>query len=224
MKHATTRGLYAYWNERRGTRAAPERNDIDPMGLRRELGDIFILAADFIGQPRFRLAGTRVCAAFGREIKGEIFASLFSETSRKSIDDLMAVVDAEAIGAVAGLTGRTAEGLMVNLEMLLLPLAHTGHARIRAIGALVPLVPPYWLGDKPVVALHLTALRHIGADAEIFDAPAFTLAPAQSPEEIADATPEHQSPSIAAPAGQRLRHGFVVYSGGRETPTDEQTG
>ena len=109
MKHATTRGLYAYWNERRGTRAAPERADIDPMGLRRELGDIFMLAADFIGQPRFRLAGTRVCAAFGREIKGEAFASLFDETTRKSIDDLMVIVESEAIGAVAGLTGRAGD-------------------------------------------------------------------------------------------------------------------
>ena len=33
--------------------------------------------------------------------------------------------------------------------MLLLPLAHTGQGRIRALGVLAPVVPPYWLGDGP---------------------------------------------------------------------------
>ena len=47
--------------------------------------------------------------------------------------------------------------------MLLLPLAHTGHARIRALGVLAPLVPPYWLGAKPVVALDTAAPCAISA-------------------------------------------------------------
>lgn len=202
MKHESTRALFDYWNERRGTRPAPERADIDPAAIRHALGDTFMLAADFVDQLRFRLAGTRVCALFCREIKGEEFNSLWDEKSRKMIDDLLVVVNNESIGAVAGLIGRTADGAELDLEFLLLPLAHTGHARIRAMGVLVPIVPPYWLGEKPLVELEFGTLRHLGAE---FDNP---IAPRFAP----------------ATEDVRLRHGFVVYSGGRETPSGKRTG
>jgi len=202
MKHPSTRALFAYWNERRGNRLAPERADIDPAAIRHALGDTFMLAADFVDQLRFRLAGTRVCALFCREIKGEVFPEIWSETSRKRIEDLLTIVTNESVGAVAGLTGRTADDSEAKLEILLLPLAHTGRARIRALGVLVPVVPPYWLGEKPVVELELGTLRHIGPEQETVGAPRFAL----------------------APEGGRLRHGFVVYSGGRAVPSGERTG
>jgi hypothetical protein len=202
MKHPSTRALYDYWNEKRGNRPAPDRADIDPAAIRYALGDTFMLAADFVDQLRFRLAGTRVCALFCREIKGEAFADLWSEESRDKVEALLTIVNAEALGAVAGVTARTADGLNADLEILLLPLAHVGHARIRALGVLAPVVPPYWLGEKPVAELTLGTLRHVGPEQEKLDAPQFAL------------TPE----------GGRRRHGFVVYSGGRERPSGEQTG
>ena len=162
MKHPSTQALFAYWNERRGNRPAPERAEIDPAAIRHVLGDTFMLAADFVDELRFRLAGTRVCALFCREIKGEAFSAQWSEDSGKRIEELLSIVTKEATGAVAGLTGRTADGTEVDLEILLLPLAHIGHARIRALGVLAPLVPPYWLGEKPVVELELgLSLIHI---------------------------------------------------------------
>ncbi|MDO9411658.1 MAG: PAS domain-containing protein [Pseudolabrys sp.] len=219
MKHTSTRALYNYWDMVRGERPAPDRADIDPVGLRRELGDVFMLAADFVETLRFRLAGTRVCAVFGREIKGEAFPALWDETSRKTIDEVLSVLNNERIGAVAGLTGRTADGSTVELEMIVLPLAHAGHARIRAIGTLVPLAPPYWLGDKPVVELHLGALRHVGPDSENLEARRFSLAPSQQP----DVLRETEAP-LAPAAGGRLKHRFTVFSGGRDTPSGEHTG
>ncbi len=87
--------------------------------------------------------------------------------------------------------------------MILLPLAHTGHARIRAIGALTALAPPYWLGDKPVTELHLRALRHIGADSDSIDGRQFTLAPAQQPQIMSD--PREIMP---APEGSRVKTRF----------------
>lgn len=225
MKHASTRALYNYWNKQRGARPAPERVDIDPVGLRRELGDVFMLAADFTEHLRFRLAGTRVCALFAREIKGEAFSLMWDEASRKAIDDLVAVVTHERVGAVAGLTGRTADGAEIDLEMILLPLAHSGHARIRAIGALAPLTLPYWLGEKPLVTLTLGALRHVGPDSDRIEGRRLTLAPAQQPDlmrEPRDLMPEPRP--LAAPSGGKVRHGFLVYSGGRETPSGDKTG
>jgi hypothetical protein len=199
MKHPSTRALYAYWNQKRGNRAAPDRADIDPAAIRHALGDTFMLAADFVDELRFRLAGTRVCALFCREIKGEAFAEFWSEDSRDRIEALLAIVHDETLGAVAGVTARTADGADADLEILLLPLAHVGHARIRALGVLAPLVPPYWLGEKPVVELVLGTLRHIGPETDSLGAPQFA------------------STSV----GGRRRHSFVVYGGGRETPSGE---
>jgi hypothetical protein len=71
------------------------------------------------------------------------------------------------------------------------------------LGVLAPVVPPYWLGEKPLVELELGTMRHIGPEMESLGNARFT---ASSLENV------------------RLRHGFVVYSGGRETPSGEQTG
>lgn len=196
MKHASTRTVYDYWNTQRGHRAAPERADIDPAAIRHALSDTFILAADFADQLRFRLAGTRVCALFAREIKGEGFSALWNEASRASIDVLLDILLKEKVGVVAGLSGRTADGAATDLEMLLLPLAYAGQSRIRALGVLAPLVPPYWLGAAPVTELVLGALRHIG--------PQTAGTPLLVPE----------------PDPIQIRHGFVVYSGGRESPSE----
>jgi hypothetical protein len=63
MKHAASRELYAYWEERREGRLAPERADIEPGAIRQALSDTFILElADASHGHSFRLAGTRVCA------------------------------------------------------------------------------------------------------------------------------------------------------------------
>jgi hypothetical protein len=199
MKHPSTRAVYVYWEERRGTRPAPERADIDPAAIRAALGDTIMLAADFVGQLRFRLAGTRVCALFAREVKGEVFAALSSEQRRPSIEALLAIIGNENVGAVAGLAGRTADGDRVDLELLLLPLAHNGHARIRALGVLAPMVSPYWLGEKPLTEITLGTVRHVGAGVDAAGGRHF----------------------VVATGGRRVRHGFTVHSGGRESPPNE---
>jgi hypothetical protein len=163
MKQASTRALFTYWDEQRGPRPAPERSDIEPGDIRHILGDTFMLAQDFADEIRFRLAGTRICALFTREIKGEAFNSFWNEQSCKEIDELLAAVTDENVGVVAGLTGRAADGAEIELEMLLLPLTQSGQARTRALGSLVPLVRPYWLGERPVAELELRTLRHIEA-------------------------------------------------------------
>jgi len=200
MKHSSTRAVFGHWNEKRGHRAAPGRGDIDPVAIAQALGDTFTLSADFIDQFRFRLAGTRVCALFCREMKGEILSELWSEKDRKIIEDVLNIVTTETTGVVTGLAGRAEDGAIADLEMLLLPLARTGHARTSMLGALVPATPFYWLGAKPIVSLELKAVRHLGADLT-----------------------EVAAPRLASVEGTRLQHGFTVYTGGRASEAAEQS-
>ncbi len=164
MKHPSNRELFDYWNERRGSRLAPERADIEPSAIRQVLGDTFVLAADGIGHYPFRLAGTRLCALFGRELKGESFLKLWERSGQTAMRELLAVVMEEKIGVVASVTGATADDTMlaVNLELLLLPLSHQSQAEARVLGALAPMAAPYWLGAKAVGPLKLGMFRHIG--------------------------------------------------------------
>jgi hypothetical protein len=193
MKHSSTRQLYHYWNERRGLRSAPERSEIEPGAIRHILADTFILTFDARAGHPFRIAGTRVCAAFGRELKGEALINFFAAESRDLIRDLFSVVATEAIGAVAGLQADSAEGDTLELELLMLPLSHRDRTDARIIGALVPVAAPYWLGTSTLGALALNTHRYLapGLTAEV--------APRIAP---------------ALPSG-RIRRGLMVYDGGQ---------
>ena len=65
------RQLRDYWESKRRGRALPARADIEPVEIKSLLPDLII--ADLFTDPlrvRFRLAGTRVCDAFGFNIVG----------------------------------------------------------------------------------------------------------------------------------------------------------
>jgi hypothetical protein len=189
MKHPATRELYAYWQELRGRRPAPERSEIEPSEIRQLLGEAFILTLDHAQNYPFRLAGTRVCALFGRELKGESFVSLWDQSSRRTMLDLLAILADEWVGTVAGVTACNAAGEAVELELLLLPLAAPRRYLARTIGILAPLKIPQWLGSSPLGPLSLGSRRHVGSAIE-----------------------KRLLPRFLAP---RSRRGLVVYDGGR---------
>jgi hypothetical protein len=188
MKHPSSRDLYAYWDTQRGKRRAPDRADIEPGTIRHVLGDSFILTLD--RQHPFRLAGTRVCALFCRELKGERFNELWAPASRAALGDILAILADESVGVVAGVHAQNSAGAPLDLELLLLPLSARRPAHARAIGVLAPIHVPDWLGMKPLCGLVLGSHRHVG--------PAL----------------ERRLPRFIAALG-RSRHGFVVYEGGR---------
>jgi hypothetical protein len=200
MKHASSRDLFAYWEERRGKRPAPERVDIEPGAIRQVLSDTFILAAsDTAGGHPFRLAGTRVCALFGRELKGESFIGLWAAASQRAVTDLLTILAEESVGTVAGVTAVGENNDPVGLELLLLPLGTRRPSLARGIGVLAPLKVPAWLGASPIGALTLGSRRYLGDGAERRLLPRLL-------------TPAFLKPGLLAP---RLRRGFVVYEGGR---------
>jgi hypothetical protein len=192
MRHASIRKLFDYWNERRGRRPVPERADIEPGAIRGVLADTFILSFEpRIGHP-FRVAGTRVCALFGREIKGEAFLNLFSDGARGEVRDLIAIVAHESVGVVASASEFKTADHGPTLELLLLPLGCHGRTDARLLGALAPSEPPDWLGTRALGDLALRTYRFLGHTA---------------------AAPAPAVPTVV-PDG-RVRYGFVVYDGGQ---------
>lgn len=189
MKHAASRELHAYWEQQRGRRSAPDRTEIEPGAIRQALGDSFILALDNKAGHPFRLAGTKVCALFGRELKGESFIRLWSDGSRREISEILAILTDESVGTVAGVTASNGNGEPLALELLLLPLRITRPSLARTIGVLAPLTSPQWLGTSPIGVLTLGSRRHVGAAIE-----------------------KHFLQRLLTPRGRR---GLLVYEGGR---------
>jgi len=138
MKHPSTSAYFAYWDGKRGSERAPDRGAIEPGEVRDLLGDIFVLSYDTNAGFPFRVAGTRVCALFGRDLKDTSFLSLFSGESRREMEDIATVVAEETLGALAGVTAATPSGGRAHLELLLLPFNTRAHMPISMTGLLVP--------------------------------------------------------------------------------------
>jgi hypothetical protein len=138
MKHPSSRAFFAYWDAKRGDARAPDRSEIEPGAVRELLGDIFVLSYDNEAGYPFRVAGTRVCALLGRDIKDHSFAALFGPESRREIEDIITYVAEETLAVVAGLTAISEGGSQAHLELLLLPFNNRAHAPISMTGLLAP--------------------------------------------------------------------------------------
>ena len=142
MKHPSNREFFAYWDGKRGAERAPDRSDIEPGAVRELLGDIFVLSYDDAAGYPFRVAGTRVCALLGRDLKDKSFSALFEAEHRREIEDIITVVAEELLGAVAGITATAEDGRPEHLELLLLPFKTRAHTPISLTGLLAPLEGP----------------------------------------------------------------------------------
>ena len=138
MKHPSTREFFAYWDEKRGDARAPERSEIEPGAVRELLGDIFVLSYDATSGHPFRVAGTRVCALLGCDLKDRSFSALFAPDTRREIEDIITVVSEEMLAAVAGITATSEDGSPAHLELLLLPFNARAHTPISLTGLLAP--------------------------------------------------------------------------------------
>jgi hypothetical protein len=161
MKHPSSQQFFAYWDEIRGSEPAPARSAFEPGPIRHLLGDSFVLAYEHTSGFPFRVAGTRLCALLGSDVKGRRFDALWRTASRKELEDLIGIVVEEQIGTVAGATAMV-NGMPLFLELLLLPFATRPHTPACVTGILAPLTVPAVPDYGGVRELELTTWRHVG--------------------------------------------------------------
>jgi len=164
MKHPSSREFFAYWDEKRGSARAPDRSEIEPGAVRELLGDIFVLSYDSAAGYPFRVAGTRVCALLGCDLKDRSFSALFGPEDRREIEDIIAVVSEEMLAAVAGITATSEDGSPVALELLLLPFNTRAHTPLSLTG----LLAPFDGRDSVLKDFKLTSWRYLGQPPQRF--------------------------------------------------------
>lgn len=160
LKNPVALELYSYWNRLKGPRTAPERGEIEPADIRNLLPDTFVLETDTLEGTSFRLAGTRTCALFGRDLKNADFLRLWSDNDADALENALGFLRNDTSAVTATWEGRTSRYHETAGELVMMPLYHDNKI-CRILGTLIASDTPYWLGTFPIVKLSLTGLTLI---------------------------------------------------------------
>jgi hypothetical protein len=219
MQKQSTKTLYQYWNSLRGARSAPDRRDIDPTRIRGALANTFILELNTQSEFDFRLAGSHLCTAYCRELKGRSFSRLWHARDREAMDTLIRAVTQDHAVALVTFQGTTAVDTGAAFETILLPIRHNGSTEIRLLGAMSALETPYWLGHEPIMEQRISGLRLIWPDDSSLKDMAREIAETE-PAALPATIPLRQHRPLASivfgRAARRYAH-LAVIDGGRET-------
>lgn len=203
--------LFQYWNRLRDGRPAPKRSEVEPADIKSLLADTFILERDTRGEAVFRLAGTRLCAIYGRELKGFSFPSLWREKDQRLVSRLVHGVFEQKSVLLLTYEGISRHQRSNNFELLVLPL-DGGIESQRCIGAVSTAEKPFWLGADPIVDALIDTVQVVDPDREpspLQSRPAISV-PSLAPIEI-----EAPGPLATPGHARRIRH-LVVFDGGKE--------
>ena len=130
MQKQSTKTLYDYWNTLRGSRSAPDRRDIDPTKIRSAPWPTPSFSSSTTrNEFDFRLAGSHLCSAYSRELKGRSFTRLWHPRDRDAMDTLVRAVTEDHAVALITFTGMTAIHTRLSVETILLPSATTARPR-----------------------------------------------------------------------------------------------
>lgn len=163
MQESVSQALYSYWNSLRGDRVAPKRFEIEPSCISGNLPDTFILERVSPSSLRFRLAGTRICEAFGIDFRGVDLFRLFEDGDARIIAQQIASASEGAV-CVFRISAGSTSGLSTEFELLILPLTHTRDTVDRFLGALTPIARPNWLGTVALTQRKLLSHELIWPD------------------------------------------------------------
>ncbi|MFW5641168.1 MAG: PAS domain-containing protein, partial [Roseicyclus sp.] len=138
VRDPALRSAIGYWDSLRGTRLVPPRMALDPAQMRPHLQNAAILEAPQPGTVRIRLAGARINALMGMEVRGMPLRALFDLADRGRITDaaeealaapMALIVDARAPAPRYGV-GREEE---IRAQIAILPMTDNDLATTRAL-------------------------------------------------------------------------------------------
>jgi hypothetical protein len=159
MQQPTSRQLYAYWDSVRNGRVAPRRFEIGPAKIASLLPETFIAEGAGLLGYRFRLAGTKICEQFGRELRGADLLGLWEEADRDAFASLLRNVFTDAAVGYGRFRAYASNNRQANFEFIILPLIHTGETINRILGAITAIEPPFWLGAEPLLCQEILELN-----------------------------------------------------------------
>jgi hypothetical protein len=123
------RGIFDYWEAKRGSRFAPTRGDLDPVEMKAWLpGVVIVDVVSYPDQLVYRLAGTRAVAMRGSDPTGKTVLERYFGTDRDQILEnyRLAIQDRRVVYEYDHTPSR--DGFLEEAETIFLPLSVDGEA------------------------------------------------------------------------------------------------
>ena len=159
MRLQITIDIFDYWNALRGGRDAPLKSQIEPGAIPHLLASLFILETGEDRHIRFRLAGTKICDLFGRDLRRERFSALWANGQHEDIEKTAEGVMVHAIPTLFNATGYSIAGHDAVFEIIMMPLRSPEGGCDRLLGAIAPAAAASWLEIVPLELLALDRSR-----------------------------------------------------------------
>lgn len=164
----------------------------------------------------FRLAGTRICAIFGRELKNYSFYSLFSLNDVKLVSSLTQACFKDKAVSVIRFDGISRDNRVQGFEVIFLPLSGANEGA-RLFGAVFADDKPFWLGADPIIESRVTSVKVLDPDRDFASTLARPGVAIRRPATMTTASAP--SPAEMLVAGRRFGH-LTVISGGLSQAKD----
>ncbi len=145
---AAAQFLSTTWHALRENHEIPLRRHFTPRLMAEYLPDIFILHHRSKGGIQFRLAGTRLCARHGQELRNQLFSSLWPKNHQVETEEMLQSVAGSNTPLCAQLSGISQMQRQNGFELVLMPVLHQDETQW--IGAIAAHKEPYWLEADPI--------------------------------------------------------------------------
>lgn len=165
LQHPWARKLYVIWNDWRGDRRMPIIGDEpDLAGLSALLPYMLLLEPGALGASyRVRLAGTGLRLLAGTELTGHDILGLWPATpERRALAAAFREVVGDHCPVMLRLSGETAGGAPLDLEMLCLPVRFGARGGVHVLGMLLPCGEALPLVSLPITRYRLLERIEIG--------------------------------------------------------------
>ena len=135
---------HAYWKSKARDGGIPSRGDIDPLDMRQWIAAVLLAQAEFdaagtVVDFYFRVAGTRVCDRYGRDLTRRRLSEVSLDHQNANIlANYRAPIETRRpIYSINRFTAH--DGLLRSFETLLMPLSSDGRACDMVLGVVMPL-------------------------------------------------------------------------------------
>ena len=135
MRETPNRSLFDYWNSLRGSRKAPKRSELEPSQFSSLLSHTFVLEDNLPALLWFRLAGSLLCRAHDKALRGSDFRDLFHEDDRDRVaKDISSVRETGLVGTVR-ISSPSTTSYRKESELILLPLGNSADQIVQYLGS-----------------------------------------------------------------------------------------
>ncbi len=160
--HPSSRALFRFWEAARAEESAPSRGKLDLSRIHDLVPDLLIIEYNPAHQGfRWRLAGTRVCNLYRRELTGSVVLAGWDGFETDIVGRFLAGVVHNLQPCLLRFRMRTDLGQLIGVEMIGLPLRACDGKNIHIFGGMFAFRETASLGYQSIAGMELSGARGI---------------------------------------------------------------